>query len=322
MTLKNLLNCICSVKLSFVLFFFYSPVLGLIKLSKLRTQHTHRKSRCALSLSLSLHRACYLTAEWAQMLWPKKTKKQHHIHHWDTLYTPVLKRQVCVCGGVDHRSAHLSSLRPSFMIPFTRHIPSPLGFSLPLGPPLTSACTPAAEELRGEGGGQGHARSRKHPCLACSPDTREKRATQRSRDPSWHATLNTPPLKHLEPPSLWRTDVNGATAWHCVQTIKIVKLWPLRLCWERDTHTRTDRDGERERGWRQRRQEEKDQQRLIVAFLLPTARALLGECVRARRRTSAGVDAWSFSFWGIMRMVCVCVCVHSHKAHGYNFLFK
>lgn len=71
------------------------------------------------------------------------------------VYSSVKEAGVCVCvgrGGLDHRSAHLSSLRPFFVIPFTQPIPSPLGFSLPLGPPLTSACTPAAEELRGGAG--------------------------------------------------------------------------------------------------------------------------------------------------------------------------
>lgn len=78
------------------------------------------------------------------------------------------------------------------VLPLRYHFPSalpllylslpPLSLPLPLGASLTSTCTPTSETRRGveEGGVRGgRAGSRKHPCLTCSPDTRENRATRR-----------------------------------------------------------------------------------------------------------------------------------------------
>ena len=88
------------------------------------------------------------------------------------------------------------------------HLPSasPPLVALPLGAPLTSASTPASEDggmrrraRRGRQQRRGHARAHKHPCLACSPDTRERRASQRCHDPPRHTTFHHPLPYHLEP---------------------------------------------------------------------------------------------------------------------------
>lgn len=106
-------------------------------------------------------------------------------------------------------SVHLLSpfsFCPFFTIPFAQRfaappLPPPPLLALPLGAPLTSTSTPAGEDeggrarrrvRRGRQQRRGHTRARKHPCLACSPDTRERRASQRCCDPPATRHLNHP----------------------------------------------------------------------------------------------------------------------------------